>query len=128
MENGVSVPGASARVINLKTSRSQIDRAFKPNRLQAVILNVNSPGGTPVQSDLVSAYIREKAAKHGIPVITFVEDMAASGGYWLVCTVLRPPSSVVGSIGVIIQGFGFQELIGRYGIERRIYTAGENKS
>ena len=118
-------------VINLENTRKQIDKAFSPNRLQAVLLNINSPGGTPVQSDLVSAYIREKAEKHNVPVLVFVEDLAASGGYWLACTgseIYAAPCSIVGSIGVISQGFGFHQLIEKYGIERRTYTAGENKS
>merc|ERR1719187_1641449 len=119
------------RQINLESHKKSIDKAFKPSRLQAVILNINSPGGTPVQSDLVSAYIKEKAAKHNVPVIAFVEDMAASGGYWLACTgteIYAARCSIVGSIGVISQGFGFNKLIEKYGIERRTYTAGENKS
>ena len=122
---------AGTGVINLETMRTQIDKAFKPNRLQAVLLNINSPGGTPVQSDLVSAYIKEKAAEHDVPVLVFVEDLAASGGYWLACTgseIFAARCSIVGSIGVISQGFGFHELIEKYGIERRTYTAGENKS
>ena len=122
---------AGSGVINLENTRKQIDKAFSPNRLQAVLLNINSPGGTPVQSDLVSAYIREKAEKHNVPVLVFVEDLAASGGYWLACTgseIYAAPCSIVGSIGVISQGFGFHQLIEKYGIERRTYTAGENKS
>ena len=122
---------AGTGVINLETTRRQIDKAFKPSRLQAVLLNINSPGGTPVQSDLVSAYIKEKAAQHNVPVLVFVEDLAASGGYWLACTgseIFAARCSIVGSIGVISQGFGFHQLIERYGIERRTYTAGENKS
>ena len=122
---------AGSGVINLENTRKQIDKAFSPNRLQAVLLNINSPGGTPVQSDLVSAYIKEKAEKHNVPVLVFVEDLAASGGYWLACTgseIYAAPCSIVGSIGVISQGFGFHQLIEKYGIERRTYTAGENKS
>ena len=122
---------AGTGVINLETMRRQIDKAFKPSRLQAVLLNINSPGGTPVQSDLVSAYIKEKAAQHNVPVLVFVEDLAASGGYWLACTgseIFAARCSIVGSIGVISQGFGFHQLIERYGIERRTYTAGQNKS
>ena len=122
---------AGSGVINLENTRKQIDKAFSPSRLQAVLLNINSPGGTPVQSDLVSAYIREKAEKHNVPVLVFVEDLAASGGYWLACTgseIYAAPCSIVGSIGVISQGFGFHQLIEKYGVERRTYTAGENKS
>merc|ERR1719187_1971595 len=108
-----------------------IDKAFKPRRLEAVLLNINSPGGSAVQSDLVSSYIKEKSIKHNVPVIAFCEDYAASGGYWLACTgsqIYAARSSVVGSIGVISQGLGFHELIEKYGVERRTFTAGENKS
>jgi len=119
------------KLINLENTRKLIDKAFKPKRLEAVILNINSPGGSAVQSDLVSSYIREKASKHNVPIIAFVEDNAASGGYWLACTgseIYAARSSVVGSIGVISMGLGFHELIQKYGIERRTFTAGENKS
>ena len=131
MQSGGGPTVLGSRLINLETTRTIIDKAFKPARLQAVILNINSPGGTPVQSDLVSAYIKEKAAQHNVPVIAFVEDLAASGGYWLACTgteIYAARCSIVGSIGVISQGFGFHQLIDKYGIERRTYTAGENKS
>merc|ERR1719270_1606560 len=131
MEKGGGSGLLAGRVISLETTRKLIDKAFKPSRLQAVILNINSPGGTPVQSDLVSAYIKEKAAKHNVPVIAFVEDMAASGGYWLACTgseIYAARCSIVGSIGVISQGLGFHQLIEKWGIDNRTYTAGENKS
>lgn len=119
------------KLINLESTRKMIDKAFKPARLEAVFLNINSPGGSAVQSDLVSTYIKEKSAKHNVPVIAFVEDTAASGGYWLACTgseIYAARSSVVGSIGVISQGLGFHQLIDKWGIERRTFTAGENKS
>lgn len=116
--------------INLETTRKNIDRAFKPKRLEYVLLNINSPGGAPVQCDLVSTYIKEKAEKKGVPVIAFVEDYAASGGYWLACTagqIFCGRSSVVGSIGVISDGFGFVEGMEKLGVERRVFTAGKNK-
>jgi len=119
------------KLINLECTRKMIDKAFKPARLEAVFLNINSPGGSAVQSDLVSTYIKEKSAKHNVPVIAFVEDTAASGGYWLACTgseIYAARSSVVGSIGVISMGLGFHQLIDKWGIERRTFTAGENKS
>ena len=119
------------KAINLGNTRKMVDEAFKHRSLKAVILNINSPGGSPVQSDLVSTYIKDKAASRKVPVITFVEDMAASGGYWLACTgteIYAARSSIVGSIGVISASFGFHKLMEKYGVERRIYTAGENKS
>lgn len=108
-----------------------IERAFRRKKPVAVALAINSPGGSPVQSALIGARIRRLAAETGVPVHGFVEDMAASGGYWLACAADRiwaDDSSVLGSIGVISAGFGFQDLIARHGIERRVHTAGAHKS
>lgn len=108
-----------------------LERAFKLPNLKAVALVVNSPGGSPVQSSLIYQRIRDLAKEKEIPVITFAEDVAASGGYWLACggdEIYVNESSIVGSIGVISAGFGLQDLIARYGIERRVHTAGTNKS
>lgn len=107
-----------------------IEKAFakKPS---AVALVINSPGGSPVQSALVAARIRRLADEKEIPVHAFVEDVAASGGYWLACAgddIWVDPSSIIGSIGVVSAGFGFVEALGKLGVERRVYTAGENKS
>ena len=123
--------GLGSQNINLDSMKKKIDLAFYPKSLKAVLLNINSPGGSPVQSDLVGSYIKEKAAEKDVPVIVFVEDMAASGGYWLACTgseIYAARCSVVGSIGVISQGLGFHQLIEKLGIDNRTYTAGENKS
>jgi len=117
--------------INLISMKKKIDVAFRPPSLKAVILSINSPGGSPVQSDLVSAYIKRKAEATNVPVIVFVEDMAASGGYWLACTgseIYAARSSIVGSIGVITMGLGVPELIKKIGVENRTYTSGESKS
>ena len=117
--------------INMISMKKKIDLAFKPKNLQAVVLSINSPGGSPVQSDLVSAYIKRKAEEANIPVIVFVEDMAASGGYWLACTgseIYAARSSIVGSIGVIMMGLGCHELIEKLGVDSRTYTAGDNKA
>ena len=108
-----------------------IERAFKLPRLKAVALQINSPGGSPVQSALIARRIRELAAEKELPVIAFCEDVAASGGYWLACAadeIFADESSIVGSIGVVSSGFGFQELIKRHGVERRVHTAGEKKT
>ncbi|MBK5946816.1 S49 family peptidase [Rhodobacter veldkampii DSM 11550] len=108
-----------------------IERAFRPGRHAAVALIVNSPGGSPVQSSLIAARVRRLAEEHGTPVHAFVEDVAASGGYWLATAaddIWADVTSVVGSIGVISAGFGFAGLIERYGIERRVHTAGTSKS
>ena len=107
-----------------------IERAFR-GRPAAVALMVNSPGGSAVQSSLIAARIRRLADEKKVPVHAFVEDVAASGGYWLASAaddIWVDPASVVGSIGVISAGFGFAELIERHGIERRVHTAGRSKS
>jgi signal peptide peptidase SppA len=108
-----------------------IERAFAPKRLVAVALVINSPGGSPVQSSLIHKRIREVAEKRKLPVLAFAEDVAASGGYWLALAgdeIFADENSIVGSIGVISAGFGFQDAIARLGIERRLYTAGSRKS
>ena len=108
-----------------------IEKAFRRGRPKAVALLINSPGGSPVQSSLITARIRRLADEKNVPVFAFVEDVAASGGYWLATAadeIWVDQSSIVGSIGVISAGFGFQELIARYGIERRVHTAGKSKS
>ena len=99
--------------------------------MSAVAIVINSPGGSPVQSSLIAASIRRLADDKKIPGYAFVEDVAASGGYWLATAadkIYADASSIVGSIGVIYSGFGFDKLIESYGIERRIHTAGKEKS
>ncbi len=108
-----------------------IDRAFALPRLAGVMLAINSPGGSPVQSSLVAQRIRRLAEEKKVPVIACVEDAAASGGYWLACAadeIVVDPASVVGSIGVIVAGFGLEGALARYGVERRLHTAGTEKS
>lgn len=108
-----------------------IEKAFAKGKPNAVALAINSPGGSPVQSSLIGARIRRLADEKDIPVYGFCEDVAASGGYWLACAadeIYVDPSSIVGSIGVISASFGFNDLIDRHGVERRVYTAGEDKS
>ncbi|WP_290542105.1 S49 family peptidase [Aestuariivirga sp.] len=108
-----------------------LERAFGRKGVSAVAISVNSPGGSAVQSALIHARIRELAAEKNLPVLVFCEDVAASGGYWLACAgdeIYADESSVVGSIGVIYAGFGYVEAIAKLGIERRVHTAGENKS
>ena len=108
-----------------------IERAFARGKPDAVALQINSPGGSPVQSSLIAARIRRLAAEKEIPVFAFVEDVAASGGYWLACAadeIFLDATSITGSIGVISAGFGLDELIGRYGVERRVHTSGKSKS
>lgn len=116
--------------LSIDSLEKLIDKAFTPKKLEAVFLSINSPGGSPVQSELIADYISQKSKEKSVPVIAFVEDMAASGGYWLATaapTIYVSQSSLVGSIGVISQGFGFHETIAKLGIERRTQTAGESK-
>jgi serine protease SohB len=108
-----------------------LEKAFAKGKPVAVALEINSPGGSPVQSSLIGARIRRLAEEKNIPVIAFVEDVAASGGYWLAAAadeIYADPSSVVGSIGVISASFGAHEFIKEHGLERRVHTAGQSKS
>lgn len=110
---------------------SAIERAFRKGKPKAVALVINSPGGSPVQSSLIAARIRRLSAEKDIPVTAFVEDVAASGGYWLATAadeIIVDESSVVGSIGVISAGFGMTGLMEKIGVDRRVYTAGKSKS
>ncbi|MFC5946778.1 S49 family peptidase [Pseudonocardia lutea] len=125
-------PGPVPRaVINAASTEKVLERAFGAERVVAVGLLVNSPGGSPTQSALVADRIRGLAAEHEVPVLAFCEDVAASGGYWLACAadeIYAHPTSIVGSIGVISSGFGLEGFIQRFGIERRLHTAGKSKS
>lgn len=108
-----------------------IEKAFARGKPSAVALQINSPGGSPVQSALIGARIRRLAEEKDIPVFAFVEDVAASGGYWLAASadeIFADDNSILGSIGVISAGFGADVFLARQGIERRVYTAGKSKS
>ncbi|MBV9847860.1 MAG: S49 family peptidase [Kutzneria sp.] len=116
--------------ISLNTVESALTKAFSQERLVAVALAINSPGGAPTQSALVAERIRELASKKKVPVLAFCEDVVASGGYWLACAadeIYAHRTSLVGSIGVISAGFGLNGLLERFGVERRVYTAGSRK-
>jgi serine protease SohB len=107
-----------------------LDRAFAAKAAPAVALLVNSPGGSPVQSSLIAQRVRVLAEEKNKPVLAFVEDIAASGGYWLACAadeIFVDAASIVGSIGVITAGFGFPEALHRLGVERRVHATGERK-
>src|SRR4030088_2995501 len=108
-----------------------LERAFAMKNARAVAVVINSPGGSPVQSRQIYLRIRQLAAEKNLPVLVFVEDVAASGGYMIACAggeIFWDPSSIQGSIGVGGDSFGFQELIKKIGVERRLYTAGEHKA
>ena len=120
-------PGA----VSMGTMAPLIDRAFRSARGRPVILDIESPGGSPVQSDLIAALIRRRAEEHKVGVHAVIREVGASGGYWLACAadeIVANPMSIVGSIGVRGGGFGFPDLLARLGVERRLYTAGSNKA
>jgi signal peptide peptidase SppA len=128
---GVIMPRLRRGAISLASYGPAIDRAFRLPGLVAVALVINSPGGSAAQSALICRRIRQLAAEKRVPVIAFAEDVAASGGYWLALAgdeIFGAETSIFGSIGVIAQSFGFDRLIDRLGIERRLHTAGSHKS
>ena len=108
-----------------------LERAFRLPGAKAVALAINSPGGSAAQSSLIHSRIRQLAAERSLPVLAFVEDVAASGGYWLACAgdeIHADATSILGSIGVVSASFGFPELLNRIGVERRLYTTGPHKA
>jgi signal peptide peptidase SppA len=118
-------------VLSLASTAGVLEKAFSMKSAPAVAISINSPGGSPVQARLIFKRIRDLAAEKNKHVIVFVEDVAASGGYMIAAAgdeIVADPSSIVGSIGVISAGFGFTEAIKKIGVERRVYTAGRNKS
>src|SRR3984957_6227542 len=117
--------------MSLASVARTLERAFAVKNAKAVALLINSPGGSPVQSRQIYLRIRQLAAEKQLPVLVFVEDVAASGGYMIACAgdeIFCDPSSILGSIGVVGGSFGFQEMIKKAGIERRLYTAGTHKA
>jgi ClpP class serine protease len=125
------VIAARAGSLNADSARPLIEKAFASAGRRPVILDIESPGGSPVQSDLIATMIRSHADRAGVRVHAVIREVGASGGYWLACAadeIHANPMSIVGSIGVVGGGFGFPDLLGRLGVERRIYTAGTNKA
>src|ERR1700754_4236667 len=117
--------------LTLASTARPLERAFTTRRARAVALLINSPGGSPVQSHLIHLRIRQLAAEHKLPVLAFAEDVAASGGYMIACAadeIICDKSTIIGSIGVIGGSFGFSGLLEKLGIERRLYTSGDNKA
>ena len=116
--------------MSLNNLNPLLERAFDIGSLVAIALEINSPGGSPVQAAMIAERIRILAEQKNIPILAFIEDVAASGGYWLACAadeIFANTMSVIGSIGVISSGFGYHELLEKWGIKRRIYTAGDRK-
>ncbi|SVC01933.1 uncharacterized protein METZ01_LOCUS254787 [marine metagenome] len=117
--------------LSIATLDKLIDKLFSDKKSPAVALVINSPGGSPTQSSLIAEKIIKKSKEKNKKVIAFVEDVAASGGYWLACAsdeIYIDTNSILGSIGVISPGFGFVELLKKIGVERRVYTSGKSKS
>jgi signal peptide peptidase SppA len=117
--------------MDLAGQRDILKKAFSYKKVKHVAISINSPGGSPVQSHLIYSFIKQLADKKKIKVLIFAEDVAASGGYLISCAgdeIYANSSSIIGSIGVISASFGFKDLIKKIGIERRVYTAGKNKS
>jgi ClpP class serine protease len=127
--HGLIAPRSGA--LGAGTMTPLIDRAFRSARGQPVILDIESPGGSPVQSDLIATLVRRRADEHKVRVHAVIREVGASGGYWLACAadeIHANPMSIVGSIGVRGGGFGFPDLLTRFGVERRLYTSGANKA
>ena len=128
------VIGAAGRFkqgMDLVGQRAILKKAFSFKKIKHVAISINSPGGSPVQSHLIYSYIKQLSKEKKVKVIIFAEDVAASGGYLISCAgdeIYANSSSIIGSIGVISASFGFKDLIKKIGIERRVYTAGKNKS
>ncbi len=123
--------GGLRKGITISSIEDLLEKAFKIKNSAAVAIIINSPGGSPVQSSLIYKRIKKLAKKNNTKVIFFVEDVAASGGYYIACAgdeIYVDENSIVGSIGVIYASFGFNKLIKKYGIERRIFTTGKYKS
>lgn len=117
--------------LSLSSIAAALEKAFTASKLPAVVVMINSPGGSPVQSNLIFQRLRQLAREHDKKIYVFCEDVAASGGYFLAVAgdeIYADPSSVVGSVGVISAGFGFVRAIDKLGIDRRVYTAGLSKS
>lgn len=129
---GVIAAGArTGRTLNIASVEQAFLQAFTKGSPRAVVVSINSPGGSPVQSSMILSRLRELSDEHKVPVITHIEDIGASGGYMIALAgdeIYADPFAIVGSIGVISGGFGFPEALEKLGIERRVYTAGENKS
>ncbi len=126
-----AIAAGNRGTLNDAAMAGALEKAFRRGKPAAVALVINSPGGSPAQSSLIGARIRRLADETEVPVFAFVEDVAASGGYWIAAAadeIFVDPTSIVGSIGVISAGFGFHELMARQGIERRVHTAGKDKS
>lgn len=126
----ISADQPGRRTFSAQAVESALSKAFSRSGIRAVVLSINSPGGSPAQSRAILGRARELSKKHNVPVIAHIEEIGASGGYMIALAgdeIYADPFAIVGSIGVIAGGFGFKEAIDRLGIERRVYTAGAHK-
>lgn len=117
--------------LNLSNTKKNIDKAFDNKKITAVALLINSPGGSPSQSEILANYLLKKSQESNIPLITFIEDVGASGGYWISLVSKQifalANTSIIGSLGVLYSSFGLEDFIGNHGIKRRIHSAGDKK-
>ena len=131
MQGAIIAAGRIGRAFDDEGMAPVLERAFATRGVSAVALAINCPGGSATQSAMIAARIRRLSAEKKVPVVAFCADVAASGGYWLACAadeIYADASSIVGSIGVIAASFGLHDALSRIGIERRVHTAGEQKS
>ncbi|AZZ80343.1 MULTISPECIES: S49 family peptidase [Gordonia] len=131
LDGPIGAAGMGKHGLTTDTVEPVLKRAFATERLKAVVVVINSPGGSPAQSEYIAERIRQLSAEKGVPVLAFCEDVAASGGYWVACAadeIYAAHTSIVGSIGVVSSGFGFSALLDRFGVQRRLYATGENKA
>jgi len=134
--NVISLDGVIGSVnfkqgLTLSSLNKHFENAFKGSNIKAVVLNINSPGGSPVQSEIIAKRITQLSKENNIPVIAIIEDIAASGGYWIACAaseIITAENALLGSLGVRFSGFGLNKAIEKLGIERRSYTQGDNKA
>jgi len=131
LEGGIATSSKGGSTLNMANLNKLLEKVFDKHKLKVLCLIINSPGGSPVQSEFIAKRIIDLAKKKEVTVYSFVEDVAASGGYWLACAgekIFASKNSIIGSIGVVYSGFGFTEAISKIGVERRVYTQGRNKA
>ncbi|MFW0797754.1 S49 family peptidase [Gordonia sp. CPCC 205515] len=131
LDGAIGMAGMGRPGLTTDTVEPILKRAFDTEHVKAVVIVINSPGGSPAQSEYIAERIRQLSAEKGVPVLAFCEDVAASGGYWIACAadeIFAAHTSMVGSIGVVSSGFGLADVLTRFGVERRLYTSGANKA
>lgn len=131
LDGPIGMSGMGRPGITTDSVEPVLKRAFGTEHVKAVVVVINSPGGSPAQSEYIAERIRQLSAEKGVPVLAFCEDVAASGGYWIACAadeIFAAHTSMIGSIGVVSSGFGLSDVLTRFGVERRLYTSGANKA